>query len=161
MNFIEDWKRKKEQAGQRDRELVKKLKRKKGKQLDEAADGVHEQVFKDIDCLECASCCTSIPPIVNKTDAVRISKKLGMKTVEFEKEYLVVDEDGDTVMNVSPCPFLQTDNACLIYEIRPKACRQFPHTDNMDFSKNMKLHVMNATICPGVFHILRRLESVV
>ncbi|HFA48487.1 MAG TPA: YkgJ family cysteine cluster protein [Bacteroidetes bacterium] len=160
-NLINEWKRKKAPAKPETRLLLKKLKKKKGKQLDKHADEVHGNIFKNIDCLECANCCTSIPPIVNKTDASRIAKKLGMKPAAFEKEYLVIDEDGDIVMNTSPCPFLQKNNNCLIYEIRPKACRQFPHTDNLDFSKNMKLHGMNANICPGVFHILRRLGEVI
>ncbi len=125
------------------------------------ADDVHEEIFRKIDCLDCANCCSSIPPIVTKTDAARIAKEFGMKPAEFEKQYLTVDDDGDTVMNTSPCPFLQKDNMCLIYDIRPKACRQFPHTDNLDFSKNMKLHYLNAQTCPGVFHILRRLNEVV
>ncbi len=159
VDLIEDWKRKIDQSKTQNRSIVKKLKRKKGKNLDEQADDVHVEVFKKIDCLSCANCCTSIPPIVNKTDASRIAKKLGMKPVEFENEYLTIDDDGDTVMNTSPCPFLQGDNTCLVYDIRPKACRQFPHTDEMDFSKNMKLHVTNANICPGVFHILRRLDE--
>ena len=159
VNLITDWKRKHPTAKKETQTILKKLKKKKGKHLDELADETHSAVFKKINCLDCANCCTSIPPIVTKTDAARIAKKFGMKPTEFEKEYLTVDEDGDTVMNASPCPFLQNDNTCLVYDIRPKACRQFPHTDNLDFSKNMKLHKMNAQICPGVFHILRRLEE--
>ena len=161
MDLITDWKRKEPTTRKETQAILKKLKRKKGKRLDELADETHEAVFQKIDCLDCANCCTNIPPIVTKTDAVRIAKNFGMKPAEFEETYLTRDEDGDTVMNVSPCHFLQEDNTCLIYDIRPKACRQFPHTDNLDFSKNMKLHKMNAQICPGVFHILRKMEEVV
>ena len=159
MNLITNWKRKKDTSQKETAHILKKLKNKKGKRLDALADNIHDDIFKKINCLDCANCCTSIPPIVTKTDAARIAKKMGMKPAEFEKEYLIIDEDGDTVINTSPCPFLQKNNACLIYDIRPKACRQFPHTDNMDFSKNMKLHKMNARVCPGVFHILRSLGS--
>jgi Fe-S-cluster containining protein len=160
MDLINDWKRKNKEAKKQTQQILKKIKNKKGKVLDELADETHEQVFKKIDCLDCANCCTSIPPIVTKTDAARIAKEFGMKPAEFEQQYLTVDDDGDTVMNTSPCPFLQKDNLCLIYDIRPKACRQFPHTDNLEFSKNMKLHRLNAQICPGVFHILRKLDEV-
>lgn len=159
MNLIEDWKRKNKEAQKENSTILKKLKKKKGKRLDELADETHEEVFKKINCLDCANCCTSIPPIVTKADTARIAKEFGMKPVEFEKQYLIVDEDGDTVINTSPCPFLQQDSTCLIYDIRPKACRKFPHTDKLDFSKNMKLHKLNAQICPGVFHILRRLDE--
>ncbi|MEZ4933905.1 MAG: YkgJ family cysteine cluster protein [Saprospiraceae bacterium] len=161
MDLINDWKRKNQEAKKETQQILKKLKNKKGKHLDELADETHAQVFKKIDCLDCANCCTSIPPIVTKTDVTRIAKEFGMKPAEFEQQYLTVDDDGDTVMNTSPCPFLQRDNMCLIYDIRPKACRQFPHTDNLEFSKNMKLHRLNSQICPGVFHILRKLNEIV
>ena len=82
-----------------------------------------------------------------------------MKVGDFEKEYLKVDEDGDTVMNQTPCPFLQEDNYCLIYEVRPKACRQYPHTDAQQFSAEMKLHAQNALYCPAVYHILEAMKK--
>ncbi len=158
-SLLRSWQRKNAQSTAENKDIVKRLKRKKGKQLDKLADEVHNEVFSKIDCLDCAGCCSGIPPIVTKADVTRISKTFGMKPAEFEAQYLTVDEDGDTVMNTTPCPFLLEDRKCMIYDIRPKACRQFPHTNDLDFSKNMKLHAMNATICPGVFHILRRLDA--
>ncbi len=157
--LIEDWKRKKDIASTENAEIVKRLKRKAGKQLDQLADEVHDAVFKKIDCLDCAGCCTGIPPIVTKTDVTRIAKDFGMTPTEFERKYLTVDEDGDTVMNATPCPFLEVDNKCSIYEIRPRACRQYPHTNYLDFSKNMRLHLPNASVCPAVYHILREIDS--
>lgn len=159
-DLITEWKRKKDGANTENRAIVKRLRRRRGKALDQAADEAHAEVFSKINCLDCAGCCSGIPPIVNKTDVARISKKFGMKPAEFERQYLTEDEDGDTVMNTSPCPFLLPDRKCMIYDIRPKACRQFPHTDEMSFSRNIKLHAKNATVCPGVFHILRKLEDI-
>lgn len=159
-SLLESWRRKNAQSTAENREIVKRLKRKKGKQLDQAADDIHHEVFSEIDCLDCAGCCSGIPPIVTKADVTRIAKTFGMKPAEFETQYLMVDEDGDTVLNTTPCPFLLEDRKCMIYDIRPKACRQFPHTNELDFSKNMKLHALNATICPGVYHILRKLDAV-
>ncbi len=158
-NLIEDWKRRKDKAHAENRDIVSRLSRKKGKQLDVLADKVHDEVFKKIDCLDCAGCCTGIPPIVTKADVTRISKDFNMKPADFERQYLTIDEDGDTVMNTSPCPFLADDNKCMIYDIRPRACRQYPHTNYLDFSKNMRLHLPNASVCPAVFHILREIET--
>lgn len=157
MNLIESWKSGRVTNRKKHKKFVQKLKRDKGKKLDELGDRLHEEVFKEVDCLDCANCCTSIPPIVNKTDAARIAKHLGMKRGDFEKEYLTQDEDGDWVMNASPCPFLQENNYCLIYDYRPKACRQYPHTDGLEFSKNLHLHGVNSRYCPAVFHILERM----
>lgn len=157
--LIEAWQRRKATADGENRAILNRLKSKKGKSLDQLADEAHDVVFKKIDCLDCAGCCTGIPPIVTKADTARIAKDFGMKPAEFEAQYLTVDEDGDTVMNATPCPFLLSDNKCMIYDIRPKACRQYPHTNYMDFSKNMRLHLPNAGVCPAVFYILREIEK--
>ena len=157
--MIEDWKQKKENSLKHNKKFIRKLSQHKGKRLDRFAEELHEEAFSKISCLDCANCCSSIPPIVNKTDANRMAKHLGMKVAEFENQYLVVDEDGDTVINQSPCPFLQENNECLIYEARPRACREYPHTDAQQFSKRMHLHATNATYCPAVFYILEEMKK--
>ncbi len=158
--MIEDWKNNRKMAKKAHQKLVQRLKKRKGKKLDEQAEAVHEAVFSELNCLDCANCCKSIPPILNRTDIKRIAKHLGMKISAFETVYVRQDEDGDTVMNSSPCPFLETDNSCNIYDYRPKACRQYPHTDELSFSQNIRLHATNAQYCPAVFHILERLAVV-
>ena len=157
---ITDWRNRRASMQAANKKLVQKLRKKKKKPLNELGDQLHEEVFEQVDCLQCANCCTSIPPIVNKTDAARIAKHLGMKVAEFEEEYLTQDEDGDRVMNTSPCRFLLENNHCMIYEYRPKACRQYPHTDNFEFGERLRLHAVNAFYCPGVFHILERIRQI-
>jgi hypothetical protein len=134
------------------------LKKRKGPALDQAAADLHAETFSRLDCLACAQCCKTIPPMVNKTDAARIARHLRLSEAAFYEQYLRRDEDGDTVMNASPCPFLETDNRCSIYEIRPKACRAYPHTDQ-DFSKNLDLHLRNVAYCPAVYQIMERLAG--
>ena len=160
-HLIEEWQTKKNGRKKAHKKLVANLRVHKTKHFDRLAGELHDQAFSQIDCLQCANCCTSIPPIVNKTDAARIAKHLGMKTPEFEEKYLTRDEDGDTVINSSPCPFLEENNACSIYEHRPRACREYPHTDARQFSQNLDLHVQNARYCPAVFHILQKMESAI
>lgn len=158
-DLIEEWRKKKASIGKKHKKFIRKLAQHKSKQLNRFGDDIHDQVFSKIDCLDCANCCTSIPPIVNKTDSARIAKHLGMKLADFEDKFLTVDDDQDTVMNQSPCPFLLADNACSIYEVRPKACREYPHTNNQEFSQNLQLHAQNAIYCPAVFHILEIMEK--
>jgi len=159
-DLIEEWKSQKTNTRKERKSFLKRCKSKSNKKLDELAEETHEAVFKEVDCLDCANCCSSIPPIVNKTDAKRLAKHLGMKLAKFETEYLTVDEDGDSVMKTTPCPFLQEDNKCFVYEYRPKACRAYPHTNNFEFSKHLKLHEKNAMYCPAVFHILDRMMKI-
>jgi Fe-S-cluster containining protein len=156
-DLIKEWNNKKGSSKKKHKKFVGRLKEQRGKHLNQWAEGLHNDVFKEIDCLDCANCCTSIPPMVNKTDAARIAKHLKMKPSEFQDNYLTQDEDGDWVMNASPCVFLLEDNKCSIYEFRPKACREYPHTNNLEFSQNIHVHAQNSMYCPAVFHILDRM----
>lgn len=157
-SLIEDWKRRRAGAKNRISERLKRFAKHPKSQVDKAADQTHDKVFQKLDCLDCANCCTSIPPIINDTDARRIAKHLGMNPGAFMTEYVIFDEDDDMVINSSPCPFLGSDNYCSIYEARPKACREYPHTDEGTFSRNLRLHQPNAHYCPAVFHILEEME---
>ncbi|MCD8261039.1 MAG: YkgJ family cysteine cluster protein [Bacteroides sp.] len=73
--------------------------------------------------------------------------------------YLRIDEDNDYVFKSMPCPFLGTDNYCCIYEDRPKACREYPHTDRKKFYQLYSLSIKNSTTCPAVLEILERLRK--
>ena len=140
-------------------ETYKKVSLLKKNQLP-TAQKVHEEVFSEMDCLLCANCCKSIPPMLSKRDIKRISRTLGLSTTEFSKKYTTVDSDGDTVMNASPCPFLLADNKCQIYEDRPAACRLYPHSGEQLFLKNLSHHKRNMKYCPGLMEIMRRLAEV-
>ena len=157
MTDFEDWNKRKESQKKAHQKLVGRLKRTKQKPLNDVAEELHLSAFKKIDCLDCANCCTSIPPMLNKGDVSRISKHLGMKVPQFENQYLQRDEDGDWVMNTTPCPFLASDNKCDIYDVRPRACQQYPHTDNYQFIENLNLQATNARHCPAVFFILEEM----
>ncbi len=156
---IEEWLERKDEVKAENKKLIKKLSKLKNKKLNEATEGLHDKIFEKIDCLDCANCCKSIPPIINETDSRRIAKYLGMKVTEFKDKYVTFDEDMDMVMNQSPCPFLEADNKCLIYEYRPKACREYPHTEDYEFTNHLKLHAINVHYCPAVFHILEELKT--
>jgi Fe-S-cluster containining protein len=160
-DLIQKWKSARLPSRQKVRGDIKRLTAKKNRQINELADKTHDEVFKHIDCLDCANCCTSIPPMLVPSDVKRISKHLNLKEKEFTSQYLRRDEDGDMVMTQSPCTFLGSDNKCEIYDVRPKACRQYPHTDAGEFRKNGHLHVDNVFTCPAVYHIVEQLKEVV
>ena len=159
MNLIEIWRNRSKDDSIANKKFLTKLAKSKNKSLNALADDLHEEVFAEIDCLDCANCCTSIPPIINETDVKRAAKFLGIKPADFKDQYVRIDEDQDMVMKTSPCPFLEDDNKCFIYEGRPRACREYPHTDNHEFLKHLKLHLPNASYCPAVYHILERMRE--
>ena len=121
----------------------------------------HEQVFSETDCLKCANCCKTTSPIFYQTDIERVSKSLRMKPGVFIEKYLRMDEDGDYVLKSSPCPFLDEENYCSVYDDRPKACREYPHTDRKKIYQIMELTHKNTLVCPAVLQIVERVQRIV
>ncbi|HEX3167445.1 MAG TPA: YkgJ family cysteine cluster protein, partial [Chitinophagaceae bacterium] len=120
---------------------------------------LHEEAFAKIDCLQCANCCKNYSPRFKTPDIKRISKVLGLRESDFIEKYLLVDEEGDFIVNTKPCPFLGTDNFCSIYEDRPSDCRRFPYTDEDVIIKRKELTLKNSTFCPITYYVLEKLTE--
>lgn len=131
----------------------------KPRELDKVMHKGHDKAFSCIDCLECANCCKTTGPLFTDKDISRISGKLKMSQRQFIEQYLREDEDGDMVLQKVPCPFLDEQNYCGIYDFRPKACREYPHTDRVKQHQILDLTFKNASICPAVEQILEELSS--
>lgn len=139
--------------------FFKRLKKVKPKLLDKIIHPIHQEVFECTDCLKCANCCTTTGPLFTDKDISRIAKYLRIKPSEFVDIYLKIDEDNDYVLQSVPCTFLGEDNYCSIYDVRPKACRGYPHTDRIKQYQLLELTNKNLDICPAVFQIVERLKS--
>lgn len=141
------------------RKFLATLKKKAPKNLDKIVQEVHTEVFREIDCTKCANCCKILGPLFTESDISRIAKHFRMRLPVFEDMYLRVDEDNDKVFKSMPCPFLGEDNLCSIYDIRPKACREFPHTDRKKFYQINHLTIQNTLICPAVYLFVEKLQE--
>jgi Fe-S-cluster containining protein len=137
--------------------FLKNLSRRKD--LDQLFHSQHEEVFSKLDCLQCANCCKTTSPIFRDVDIDRIAKHLGMRPSSFTEKYLHIDEDNDWVLNSSPCAFLGEDNYCSIYEVRPKACREYPHTDRKNMAQVLNLTYRNTMVCPAVAEIVEHIKK--
>jgi uncharacterized protein len=146
-------------AGKEHAALVKRLSSANSRKLDERVHALHEAVFEQINCLDCANCCRTLGPRITDTDVRRIAASLRIKPSAFTEKYLVVDEEGDYIFRSMPCPFLGRDNYCSIYDVRPLACREYPHTDRRRVYQVMELTLKNSATCPAVFEILERLRK--
>ena len=138
--------------------FFKRLKKEKPKVLDKLIHPIHEDVFANTDCLKCANCCKTTSPLFTDKDIQRISRYLKIRPSEFVDRYLRIDEDSDYVLQSVPCFFLSKDNYCSIYEVRPKACKEYPHTDRIKQYQLLKLTEKNIDICPAVYEIIERLK---
>lgn len=141
------------------RQFFDKLKLKKPKDLDDYFHSAHEDVFSEFDCLDCANCCKTTSPIFYQKDIERAAKRLRLKPGEFIERYLKIDEDKDYVLQTAPCPFLGPDNYCSIYEDRPNACREYPHTDRKKMVQVLDLTYKNTLVCPAVLRITERVKK--
>ncbi len=120
---------------------------------------LHEEAFESIDCLACANCCTTTGPLLTDKDIDRIAKYLKLKPTLFINNYLRIDEDNDYVFKTMPCTFLGSDNYCSIYEVRPKACREYPHTNRVNQQGILSITRKNVMLCPAVAKIFIEIES--
>lgn len=129
------------------------LKSKKG--FDKRVKNAHNEVFAETNCLECGNCCRTTGPLLTSNDIDRLATKLKMSPAEFVAKFLRKDEEGDFVFKSMPCPFLGDDNYCSVYDSRPRACREYPHTHQNGQAQLLKLTRKNARICPAVSKILQ------
>lgn len=155
---IENLKLKAKQEQKENKKLFARLKRMKGKPLDREFHQLHDEVFENIDCLECANCCKTTSPIFTPKDVDRIAKHLQMKSATFQQKYLERDEDYDLVLRSSPCTFLAEDNSCTIYEVKPKACAEYPHTNRKKMHQILALTLKNIEVCPAVSRITDKMK---
>ena len=142
------------------KKFFERIKRKKPKNLDEKMNELHQEEFEKTDCLSCANCCKTTSPIFRDVDISRISKHLGIKEIDFIESNLYKDNEGDYVLKKSPCLFLDENNYCKIYEYKPLACREYPHTNRKKFIQILNLTLKNTEICPATFNIIENLKKV-
>ena len=136
-----------------------KLKKRPPKNLDYVMQELHDAEFERTDCLTCANCCKTTGPLFTKADIERIAKYLRLKPQQFVAKYLKIDEDNDYILQQVPCVFLDEDNYCAIYDVRPKACREFPHTDRKKFQQISHLTLKNVSICPAAYRIVEAMKQ--
>ena len=141
------------------KKVFRKWKQAKPKDLDQKFHKEHISEFKKMDCLTCANCCKTTSPIFRDADIRRIAKHLRIKESQLIQNYLKMDEESDYVLQKSPCTFLGSDNKCDIYEVRPLACREYPHTDRKNMFQILELTAENTLICPAVARIVKTITE--
>ena len=141
------------------KKLIKQLSTKKPKEVDHLFHNHHDEAFEEIDCLACANCCKTTSPIFTDRDIDRIASSLSLKPSLFIEKFLYLDEDDHYVLQSSPCHFLGEDNKCSIYDVRPIACREYPHTNRKKMTQILDLTYRNSLVCPAVVSILSKIRK--
>jgi Fe-S-cluster containining protein len=148
-----------EEAQKENKKYFINLKKRTPKNLDYVMQELHNKEFAKTDCLDCGNCCKTTSPIFTDKDIERISKHLKMKVADFQNQYLDRDEDNFMVLKTAPCSFLdESDNTCFIYDVRPKACAEYPHTGRRKFIQITDLTIANTSVCPAAYNIVEALK---
>ena len=149
-----------EQVKVENKKYFTNLKKRTPKNLDYVMQELHIAEFKKTDCLTCGNCCKTTSPIFTEKDTERISKHLKMKVRKFTETYLERDEDDFMVLKTAPCSFFdESDNTCFIYDVRPKACAEYPHTNRTKFIQITDLTIDNTAVCPAAYNIVEALKK--
>lgn len=143
------------------RKFLNSLKKADARSLDASIHQLHEEVFEEIDCRTCANCCKTTSPIFYQADIERLARVFRIRPAVFIERYLRIDEDNDYVLQTAPCPFLDEENLCTVYDDRPRACHEYPHTDRKKMFQILELTYRNTLVCPAVLEIVERLKKVV
>lgn len=136
-----------------------KKNKKKLEKMDAVVFDLHEKIMSRTDCLSCANCCRTLGPLITNRDIEQMAKYLRVRPADVIEKYLKIDDDNDYVFKEMPCPFLMEDNYCSIYSARPKACREYPHTDRNKFYRIFNLTVKNTYTCPVAYEVLEELKN--
>ena len=147
------------QRANENKKFFQKLKKKPPRNLDLLMQELHDEEFSKTDCLQCANCCKTTGPLFTDADILRISRYLRLKPQAFIEQYLRIDEEGDTILQSVPCAFLGSDNYCSIYAVRPKACREYPHTNRKKFLQISAITLKNMPICPAAYNIVESMKK--
>jgi len=119
------------------------------------------EVQQHVDCTSCANCCRHSVVSVNRLEIEQIAESIGTTPEAAARLYTVRDPDapGLRILRNSEegCVFLD-GNLCMIYEARPKTCRDFPYVAVGTHSLGGRQSSLArwAALCPIIFNALER-----
>jgi Fe-S-cluster containining protein len=84
------------------------------------------------ECTGCGRCCVGDPRHywieATRAEQRRIRRFLGVSQDWFRRRYVVREDDGAEGLSMAGgrCAFLDKNNRCRIYAVRPRQCRTYP-----------------------------------
>lgn len=143
------------------RRFLTKLEKNLPRNADQLTPVLEKQVWKEVDCLNCANCCKQMSPTYTAADISRISIHLNMTTDAFKTKWLYKDRSGDWMNKSTPCQFLDLKtNKCNIYDVRPADCAGFPHLSKRRLKDYMHVHKQNIEFCPATYKMVEKMMEI-
>ncbi|MGC4123108.1 MAG: YkgJ family cysteine cluster protein [Myxococcales bacterium] len=126
-------------------------------ELDERFHRLHTELAAQIDCTECAQCCSEFQTAVDEDEQLKMARKLGQTAEEFAAAHMEPARLPTDLVVKAPCPMLE-GKRCAIYDQRPEECRSYPHLHKPEMWSRLLGVVSNAETCPIVFNVVERLK---
>jgi Fe-S-cluster containining protein len=115
------------------------------------------EIEKKTDCTSCANCCRYTIVNVNEEEISAIARYLHMTPALVSRLYTDPDPDDSSrrvLRNTNnACVFLD-GNLCMVYEARPRTCRDFPHVRTRTVGSRFSSLCRRAAICPIIHNAL-------
>lgn len=128
-------------------------------QIVEFTNSIEQQLYNEINCLECGKCCKELIINLENNDIGNLSSALNLQQNEIKKDYLEKFKYKDEyVFNSKPCPFLLENNICRVYEDRSKTCRIFPGLSLTNFDDLFNSLRQYVDFCPILSLLINKLE---
>jgi uncharacterized protein len=126
--------------------------------LEHTFDETALEVARLIDCTSCANCCRQTRLDISAEEIAAIAGYLGCTAEQVTRLYTEEDvsDHRRIVRHVDgACVFLD-GNLCLIYEARPRACRDFPYVGKKEASLGHRMTSMfsHAWFCPIIYNAI-------
>ena len=123
-------------------------------------------VEQQIDCTACANCCRQTRVSLLESEIAVIARYLGIEPLEVVRQYTIPDADNSNARILGHtkggCVFLD-GNLCMVYEARPRGCREFPHLSvgTRSLGSRMTSVFRRAGFCPIVFNVLESYKRLI
>jgi len=84
-------------------------------------------------CRQCGNCCATRGVVqITEEEAVAIAAHLGLDVYDFTERYTRLDATRSRLLLVDrpdgACIFLSDERRCLVHDVKPAQCRNFPFT---------------------------------
>lgn len=140
------------------RRFLTKLSKNIPRDADLLTAATEPEVWKEVDCLNCANCCKEMSPTYSAADIRRIAAHQNLSPAAFKKKWLHRDQEGDWLNRSTPCQFLNmATNMCSIYEVRPADCSGFPHLSKKRLKDYVHVHKQNVEFCPATLKMVEKM----
>ena len=124
------------------------------------------EIQRQVDCTACANCCRYSVVSVSSSEIAEIASHLGLEPEEVVRQYTLPDPDNAHLRILRSsrdgCIFLD-GTLCMVYDARPKTCREFPHIMPGTHSLGGRVSSLCrwASLCPIIYNAIESYKHLV